>query len=69
MNKLMREGIEQRMIVGNQYIEGFNDGIKKAMIVVEENQAAQMRFPSGKSFAELINEELDKQIKTNKGDP
>jgi hypothetical protein len=30
------------------------------MRVVEENKAAKMRFPSGKSFADLVNEDLKK---------
>lgn len=63
MNQVIREGVEQRMVVDNPYVKGFNDGLQKAMIVVKENQATQMRFPSGKSFAELINEEIEAQVK------
>jgi len=63
MNQLIREGVEQRMENNDPYTLGFNDGIKKAMIVVEENNATKMRFPSGKSFAELINEDLERLIK------
>jgi hypothetical protein len=63
MNQLIREGVEQRMTDDNQYVAGFNDAVKKAMIVVEENNATKMRFPSGKSFAELINEDLERLIK------
>ena len=37
--------------------------VKKAMIVVKENNVTKMRFPSGKSFAELINEDLEGLLK------
>lgn len=68
MNQIIREGVEQRMAKDSPYVTGFNEGLKKAMIVVEENKAAQMRFPSGKSFAELVNEELSVHFMT-KGEP
>jgi len=63
MNQLIREGVGQRMSNDSPYVTGYNDAIKKAMIVVEENNATKMRFPSGKSFAELINEDLEGLIK------
>lgn len=63
MNQLIREGVDQRMANNDPYVQGFNDAIKKAMIVVQENNATKMRFPSGKSFAELINEDLEGLIK------
>jgi len=63
MNQLIREGVEQRMTDDKPYVTGFNDAVKKAMIVVEENNATKMRFPSGKSFAELINEDLERLLK------
>lgn len=68
MNQLIREGVEQRMANDNPYVKGFNEGLAKAMIVVTDNKAAQMRFPSGKSFAELINEELDMHF-MKRGEP
>lgn len=59
MSQLIREAIEMRISTGAPYIDGFNDGIDKAMLVVSSNKAAEMRFPSGKSFAELINADLE----------
>lgn len=59
MARVVREAVTARISPGDKYISGFNDGIRKAMIVVEENKATQMRFPSGKSFAELIKEDLE----------
>jgi hypothetical protein len=62
MSQLIREGIQIRITPGNPYTEGYNAGIKSAMKVVADNKASAMRFPSGKSFAELINEDLEKVI-------
>jgi hypothetical protein len=46
------------MAQDNPYLKGFNDGLNAATNVINSNQASQMRFPSGKSFGELINEEI-----------
>jgi len=59
MSQLIREAIDMRIATGNPYADGFNAGISKAMTVVSANRAAEMRFPSGKSFAELINFDLE----------
>jgi hypothetical protein len=58
MSQLVREAINMRVASGNPYVNGFNDGLNKAISIVSANTASQMRFPSGKSFAELINEEI-----------
>jgi hypothetical protein len=60
MSQLMREAISIRITEGNPYTAGFNSGLEHAMKIIDNNQASQMRFPSGKSFAELINEEIEK---------
>lgn len=59
MSQLVREAIALRIAPENPYRSGFNDGLKRAIDVVAKNTAAQMRFPSGKSFAELLSEELE----------
>ena len=58
MARILREGLEVRMAQDNPYLKGFNDGLNATTKVINEHQASQMRFPSGKSFAELIVEEL-----------
>jgi len=58
ITQTIREGIDLRLQSGAQ-VSGFNQGLRKAMDVITQNKAAQMRFPSGKSFAELLNEELE----------
>ena len=58
MSQLVREAINMRVASGNPYVNGFNAGLNKAISIVSDNKAAQMRFPSGRSFAELVNEDI-----------
>ena len=60
MARILREGLEVRMAEDNPYLKGFNDGLTAATKVINENQASQMRFPSGQSFGELMNSEISK---------
>ena len=64
MSQVMREAIQAR-VAGNVYTAGFNAGLRAAMDSAKSNKAAQMRFPSGKSFAELIVEELEVLLLTD----
>ena len=68
MSQLVREAINMRVAKGAPYVSGFNDGLNKAMSIIENNTAAKMRFPSGKSFAELINEEIKAVIMEESND-
>jgi len=63
MAQLIREGVAMRMSDGT-YASGFNDGIKASIESIGKLPAAQMRFPSGQSFAELISDELFKRMIT-----
>lgn len=58
MTQVIREGIESRITQNNPYLHGFNDGLKKAIELVDANKASQMRFPSGRSFGDLITDEI-----------
>ncbi len=62
MSQLIRESIDARIAVGDRYSLGYNAAIKDAMKVVTENKAAKMRFPSGKSFADLVNEDIKSHL-------
>jgi hypothetical protein len=63
MSQLVREGISSRLSTGNPHIAGFNDGLTKAVQIVNDLKASEMRFPSGKSFGELVAEAvLDQKI-------
>ena len=60
MAQILREGLNFRMAQDNPYLKGFNDGLTAANKAVNQNQAFQMRFPSGQSFADLITSEISK---------
>jgi hypothetical protein len=57
-SQVMRDAIDARLAKENPYIKGFNAGLSKAVDTIANMQASQMRFPSGKSYAELVEEEL-----------
>ena len=60
MSQVIREALGARMSEGNPYTAGFNDGIDTCIKLVNNNKASQMRFPSGSSFAELMEIDLMK---------
>lgn len=68
MAQLIREGVSARLS-GNEYNNGFNDGLQKAVDVVKSLEFSGIRFPSGKSIAELVETTmLDCYITENKDD-
>jgi hypothetical protein len=60
MSQIVREGLAIRMTPDSPYANGINDGIEMAVKVIKGMKASQMRFPSGASFAELVEDELFK---------
>lgn len=58
MTQIVREAVTARVSGGNPYVEGFNAGLQEAIDAVSAMKHAQMRFPSGKSFAELVSDDL-----------
>lgn len=68
MSQLVREGVSARLS-SNQYNSGFNDGLQKAVDVVKTMEIAGIRFPSGKSVGDLVeNTMLDCFLVENKDD-
>ena len=61
VTQIAREAITARISAGDPYVTGFNDGIEKSIVTIEDWQPAKMRFPSGASFAEVIQQEIQKQ--------
>lgn len=57
VSQLAREGIKMR-ITASDYNTGFNDGLNEAQKVTHSIEGAKMMFPSGKSFAELVCENI-----------
>jgi hypothetical protein len=50
-----------RVAVDNPYLQGFNEGLDASIKIISGHHAAQMRFPSGQSFADLMTDEIMKQ--------
>jgi predicted alpha-1,6-mannanase (GH76 family) len=63
-SRLVCEGITMRMSgTEDPFNEGFNQGLNEAMRIVRETKGAKMMFPSGKSFGELVCDEIDRYIR------
>ena len=58
MAQVIRESLNSKFAKGDPFSAGFNDGVNACINKIHDIQGAQMRFPSGKSVAELIEEEL-----------
>jgi hypothetical protein len=60
MSQLIREAIDARIASGDRFVFGYNKAIDDAINAVNANRASQMRFPSGKSFAEILTDDVIK---------
>jgi hypothetical protein len=64
VGQFAREAFELRMSeTDNLFDSGFNAGIQEAMRIVRQTDGAKMMFPSGKSFADLVSENLTLAIR------
>jgi hypothetical protein len=60
-SQIAKEGIVMRMAgESDPFNQGFNSGLNEAMNIVRNTEGAKMMFPSGKSFAELVCDEIEK---------
>lgn len=64
MSQLIREAVDARITQGDRYVAGYNKALHDAIDAIYNNRAAKMKFPSGKSFADVFNEEIQKLIIT-----
>ena len=65
VSHIAREGIRMRLAgEDNPYNQGFDDGLKAATEIAQKTKGAQMRFPSGKSFGQLVCDEIEKFKRT-----
>jgi hypothetical protein len=55
-----------RMEIDDPFKNGFNQGLNEAMRIVRETEGAKMMFPSGKSFGQLVCDEIEKFLKDKK---
>lgn len=63
-SKIACEGIAMRMAGEDDlFNQGFNQGLNEAMRIVTNTDGAKMMFPSGKSFAQLVCDEIERFIR------
>ena len=61
VSKIVREGVSIRLAENDDpYSRGLMDGLNKAKELTQGTQASQMKFPSGKSFGDLVCDEIEK---------
>lgn len=61
MSQVVREALHAKLSVGDTFTNGFNAGVDKSISALKSSQWSQMRFPSGMSIAELIEQDLSNQ--------
>lgn len=60
VSQVVREGVTMRLAtVDDPYNQGLKDGLNKAMELAQTTKGAQMKFPSGKSFGDLVCDEIE----------
>ena len=64
VSQLARESFRMRMSGSDDpFNNGFNQGLNEAMRIVSSTEGAKMMFPSGKSFATLVCDEIEKFLR------
>jgi hypothetical protein len=67
VSQLSREAFQMRMSDSSDlFNSGFNAGLNEAMKIVNNCQGATMMFPSGKSFARLVCDDIEKFLRDKK---
>ena len=65
VSEIAREAFNMRMAKGNEYNSGWNDALEAAMEITKNSNAGKMMFPSGRSFSQMINEEISAIAREN----
>jgi len=67
VSQLSREAFQMRMSDSSDlFNSGFNAGLNEAMKIVNNCQGATMMFPSGKSFARVVCDDIEKFLREKK---
>ena len=67
VSQLSREAFQMRMSDSSDlFNSGFNAGLNEAIKIVNNCQGATMMFPSGKSFARLVCDDIEKFLRDKK---
>lgn len=67
MTQLIRESIDARLSKGDQYVAGYNQAIQDAILKINSNNLSKMAFPSGKTFGEVIIEDISASLRSQDG--
>lgn len=67
MTQLIRESIDARLSKGDQYVAGYNQAIQDAILKINGNNLSKMAFPSGKTFGEMIIEDISANLRSQDG--
>lgn len=67
VSQLSREAFQMRMSDSSDlFNSGFNSGLNEAIKIVNNCQGATMMFPSGKSFARVVCDDIEKFLRDKK---
>ena len=65
--QLAREATVMRMAGNNDpFNKGFNQGLNEAIRIANACEGAQMMFPSGKSYAKVVSDDIEKFLREHK---
>jgi len=65
--QLAREAFKMRTAGGNDpFNKGFNQGLNEAIRIANACEGASMMFPSGKTFAKVVSDDIEKFLREHK---
>jgi hypothetical protein len=67
VGQFAREAFQMRMAGGdNPFNKGFNQGLNEAIRIANACEGATMMFPSGKTFAKVVSDDIEKFLREHK---
>ena len=67
VGQLAREAFKMRLAGSNDpFNKGFNQGLNEAIRIVNDCEGATMMFPSGKTFAKVVSDDIEKFLREHK---
>lgn len=67
MSQVIRESVDARLSKGDQYVAGYNQAITDVINTINSNNLSKMAFPSGKTFGEVIIEDISAHVRRHDG--
>jgi len=67
VSQLAREAFRMRMAGGDDpFNQGFNHGLNEALRIINSTDGAKLAFPSGKTVAKLLTDEIENFLRETK---